>query len=282
MAWPAIKRPFTQDEFREYVETLSWLRWRPSKLVWHNTAAPSLAQWIVAGNADRAQGLVPGTTRINNLEHYFRDQNKWSGCPHLFVANDVIWEMNPLTAPGVHSPSFNTTAIGIEMIGDFDREDDDSGDGLSVKQNTIFATAILCSALGLEPSVNTIYLHKQDPRTTHDCPGSNIAKDRLSMIADVAALMNGGEHNPAEVAEVIATGKSDKTVPVERRGVTTHADLNLRRGPGVNNESRGALPKNTPLAILGEAKNKSTVWLSVRTPAGYTGWVAAQFVKQEN
>ena len=281
MVWPAIKRPFLQEEFRQYVATLSWLRWRPSKIVWHNTAAPSLAQWIKSANADRAQGLIPGTTRINNLENYFRYQNKWSGCPHLFIPNDFIWEMNSLTAQGTHSPSWNTTAIGIEMVGDFDREDDDSGDGLAVKQNTIFATAILCSVLGLDPSIS-IYLHKQDPRTTHDCPGKNIADDKLRMIAEVEQLMNGGEHDPAEVAAVIANGNVDKTIVAERRGITIASDLNVRRGPGVNNESIGSLPKRIPLIITDEAMNGSTTWFCVRTPAGYTGWVAAQYVKMEN
>ena len=281
MAWPAIKRPFLQDEFRQYVETLSWLRWRPSKIVWHNTAAPSLAQWIKSANDDRSRGLVPGTTRINNLENYFRYQNKWSGCPHLFIPNDFIWEMNPLTAQGTHSPSFNTTAIGIEMVGDFEREDDDVGDGLAVKRNTVFATAVLCSALGLEPSESVIYLHKQDPRTTHDCPGKDIAVDKIRMIGEVANLMNGGEHDPDEVAAIIATGASSKPPPIERRGVTIVSDLNLRRGPGVINESIGSLPKQVQLIITGEAKNQDTAWLCVRTPAGFTGWVAAQYVKQE-
>jgi hypothetical protein len=39
MAWPAVKREFTQESFRRYVAGLSWPSWRPSKIVWHNTAA---------------------------------------------------------------------------------------------------------------------------------------------------------------------------------------------------------------------------------------------------
>lgn len=283
MTWPAVKQAFVQDDFRRYVAGLSWSSWRPSKIVWHNTAAPTLAQWIKSADADRAAGRVPGTTRIQNLENFFRFDNHWSGCPHLFIANDFIWVMNPLTAPGVHSPSWNGTSIGIEMVGDFDREDDDAGEGLKVKQNTIFATAILCSALGLEPgsgsvdratgkTTGTIFLHKQDPKTTHDCPGKNIAQDKAQMIADVVDLMGGGEHDPH--ADVEAAPKP----AAERHGITTIGDLSFRRGPGVNNESTGSLAKGVSLAVLAEAQNGSSTWLQVRTPAGHIGWVSGRYV----
>lgn len=276
MTWPAVKQEFTQEHFRRYVAGLSWLSWRPSKIVWHNTAAPSASQWIKSANEDRAKGLVPGITRIRGLENYFKNEKGWSGCPHLFVANDLIWVMNPLTTPGVHSPSWNTTSIGIEMVGDFASEDDDAGEGLRVKRNTIFATSVLCSTLGLDPATS-IYLHKQDPRTTHDCPGKDIADDKNAMIAEVADLMSGGDHDPAGVAGVIAGLPPDPPSPV-RRGITTANGLNFRRGPGANNESTGELPKGTDISILSEAKNGTTIWLQVRTPAGFTGWVSGRYV----
>lgn len=289
MTWPAVKQSFVQDDFRRYVAGLAWSSWRPSKIVWHNTAAPSLAQWIKSADADRAAGRVPGSTRIGNLENFFRFDNHWSGCPHLFITNDFIWVMNPLTSPGVHSPSWNNTAIGIEMVGDFSSEDDDAGEGLKVKQNTVFATAILCSALGLDPTsgavghtdhsvAGTIFLHKQDWATSHDCPGKDIANDKAAMIADVADLMAGGEHDPAGVAAVIA-GDVPKPPSLIRHGVTTADDLNFRRGPGVNNESTGSLPKGVELTVLAEARNGSSTWLQVRTPAGHIGWVSGRYVQ---
>ena len=275
--WPAVKRGFSQEGFKDYVQSLVFGAWRPSKIVWHNTAAPSLAQWIKSAKADQAQGLTPGISRIKSLEKFFHDDNHWSGCPHLFVANDVIWVMNPLTAPGVHSPSWNSTSIGIEMIGDFSVEDDDSGEGLKVKQNTIFATAVLCSLFGLEPK-EAIFLHKQDPKTTHDCPGKNIAIDKLSMISAVSDLMAGGEHVPAETAHVIAGGEI-KQVPGDRLGTTTVDGLNFRRGPGVMNEATGQVPKGTQVTILDEARNGTSVWYKVRSPLGYIGWIAGKFVQ---
>jgi hypothetical protein len=282
--WPAVKRGFTPEAFRDYVASLPLSRWRPNKFVWHNTAAPSLQQWLKSSAEDKAQGLVPGQTRIGNLESFFKNNNGWSGCPHLFIAPDLIWVMNPLTAHGVHSPSWNDTSIGIEMIGDYNVENDEDGNGLAVKQNTILATAILCSAFGIEPSdgqvievrslrtVGTIFLHKQDPKTTHDCPGRHIADDKLEMISAVRELMTGGEHNP-DPAPPLTTPK---------HGTTIVGGLNFRSGPGVANKVLSVLPANVPLTILGEAANGDTTWLRVRTPLGYEGWVGSKYVKQES
>ncbi len=278
MVWPAVKRAFGQEDFRKYVEALPSSKWRPSMIVWHNTAAPSLQQWLVSAEKDRQAGLVPGITRIGNLEAFFRDNNHWSGCPHLFIANDAIWVMNPLTAAGVHSPSWNSISFGIEHIGDFDVESDDSGAGLAVKNNGVFATAVLCEVFGIDPT-NRIMLHKQDPKTTHDCPGSNMSVEKASMIASVENLLAGGEHNSDATASII-TGQAPPPPPEPWHGLTNIGNLNLRRGPGVMNESIGQLPKGLAVTVSSEAKNGTTAWLRVTTPAGYTGWVSGAFVER--
>ena len=281
MSWPAIKRNFTQEGFANYVKTLVWSRWRPTAIVWHNTAAPSLAQWIKSAKADEAAGFVGGSSRIRNLEVFFRDNNHWSGSPHLFIANDYIWVFNPLTDPGVHSPSWNHVALGIEMIGDFSKEDDDSGAGLAVKNNTIFATALLCSTLGIDPQ-SKIWLHKQDPKTTHDCPGKNIAVDKMEMIEDVADLMTGGEHEAFDTAAIIQ-GVANPHSPNRAtfQCITTVNQLAFREGPGVLNRAASYLPKGVTLTILDEAANGTTAWLKVKTPTGYIGWVAGKYVEKK-
>jgi hypothetical protein len=53
--------------------------------------------------------------------------------------------------------------------------------------------ATLCAVIGLDPA--TIKLHKEDPATTHDCPGKNVKK--AEVIAEVQALImarHGGGH----------------------------------------------------------------------------------------
>lgn len=275
MSWPAVKRAFTQEEFRAYVAGLAWPAWRPRMVVWHNTGAPTLAQWHQTAEQDVAAGRVPGTTRINNLETYFQHDQGWSGAPHLFIDDLHIWVFNPLTAPGVHSPSWNAFSFGFEMVGDFDKEDADTDAGLKVKKNCIFATSVLCAAIGIQD----IRLHKEDPKTTHkDCPGRTMADDKQVMIDEVFGLFSGGEHGHDAVSVGIGAAPASSPAPA-RSGIVTANHLNFRRGPGVENESTGELMKGMPVVIVGEALNAGSGWLQVRTPAGYTGWVSGKYVK---
>ena len=174
---------YTPDEFDSYCHALTWAAWRPSFIVLHNTAAPSLAQ--------RPNGLTK--QHILNLEKYYRDEQGWSAGPHLFVDDKQIWVFTPLTVSGVHSPSWNKVALGVEMLGDYDKDDFDSGRGLKVQQNTVAAFATLCAVLGLDP--DTTRLHKEDPLTTHACPGKNVSKPKfIQAVKDLLAERHGGEH----------------------------------------------------------------------------------------
>jgi hypothetical protein len=281
--FPFENKAYNRERFQAYVKTLAWHGWRPSKIVWHNTAAPSMRQWIEKADEDFKANRVPGISRMKSLENFYQNNQGWNGGPHLFVApgtsayEPLIWVANPLTAKGTHSPSFNTTSIGIEMVADFDKESDESGPGLQVKNLTIFATAILCDALGLDP-FRSILLHKEDPKTDHDCPGVNIAKDKDKMISEVMSLMDGGDHDEKATSAVIS-GKPIEA-PKEWTGETIVKDLNFREGPGVSTRSKGSMPKGTRLTILGSAKNVNDVWLKARTPAGYIGWVSGRYIKE--
>lgn len=179
-----VGQSFTPDTFDAYCHGLKWLAWRPTFIVLHNTASPSLA--------DRPAGLTH--QHILNLETFFRDKQKWSAGPHLFIDDHQIWAFTSLNVSGVHSPSWNKQTIGIEMLGDYNKEDFNSGRGLAVQKNTIAAIATLSAVLGLDPS--TMKLHKEDPKTTHDCPGKTVVK--ASVIAQVSALIalrHAGEHS---------------------------------------------------------------------------------------
>jgi N-acetylmuramoyl-L-alanine amidase len=139
---------------------LQFTEWRPQFVVLHNTASPKLSEWHA----------VSGDQRMKNLEDFYKNQQKWSAGPHLFVADDLIWTFTPLTMSGVHSPSWNSVAWGVEMVGDYNVEP--FGD--EVFNNAVSSLAALHSLLGLDP--NTLRLHKEDPQTTHDCPGKNVSK----------------------------------------------------------------------------------------------------------
>lgn len=279
MTWTAIVRQgLTLPQLQGHIATLGFNIWKPSLIVWHNTAAPTLAQWRQSAAQDKAAGRAPGISRINNLEAYFRDQQKWSSGPHAFVADDLVWLFTPFTKKGTHSPSWNGISIGIEMVGDFDHEDDDSGAGLQVRKNTVALTAMLCEKLGLDPQ-NAIRLHKQDPKTTHDCPGKDVAQDMQAMIGEVLEYMgHGGEtdgHYPDDAKSTI-TLQLDGVVA----GVAENDWLNMRSKSSASGAFVAKLKNGTKLTVINEVMNGSTRWFYVKTAAGQQGWVAARYVKE--
>src|SRR4051812_40342400 len=184
MGWKGIVGlSCTQDGFDKYCHSLTWPAWRPSFIVLHNTSVPTLDQ--------RKDGFTK--QHILNLEAFYRDEQKWSAGPHLFVDDKQIWVFTPLTVSGVHSPSWNKLALGVEMLGDYEKEAFDSGRGLKVRKNAVAALATLCGVLGFD--TQTIRLHREDPLTTHACPGKNVRK--LEVIQEVQDLVLGrhpGEH----------------------------------------------------------------------------------------
>lgn len=183
-AWKGIVgQSFSPAKFSTYCQNLTWNAWRPSFIVLHNTASPSLAQ--------RPSGLT--AQHIKNLETFYRDQQKWTAGPHLFIDDKQIWVFTPLTLSGVHSPSWNKVALGIEMLGNFESESFSTGRGLKVRNNTIAAIATISSMLGLDPQ--TLRLHREDPATTHACPGKHVKKmEIIQAVHEAMIKASPGEH----------------------------------------------------------------------------------------
>ncbi len=167
---------FNSEGFESYCRSLKWTTWQPSFITLHNTAVPNLKQ--------RPKGLT--AQHIQNLVGFYRDQQHWSAGPHLFIDDLQIWVFTPLTSPGVHSPSWNNLSIGIEMLGDYATESFTSGRGLAVRKNAVSAIASLCKVLQMDPTL--LRLHKEDPKTTHICPGKNVIKSEI--ITEIQLKMN--------------------------------------------------------------------------------------------
>lgn len=178
---------FTPEDFDHYVQQLHFGTWRPQLVVLHNTASPRLSQWH----------SVPGHQRMENLAHFYRDTQKWSAGPHLFVADDLIWAFSPLTTSGVHSPSWNRISWGVEMVGDYSTEPFTSGAGAKVRDNAVSALVTLHAVMGLDS--HSLKLHKEDPKTTHNCPGKNVDKqDIIQRVHDGLVARYAGEHTPGQ------------------------------------------------------------------------------------
>jgi hypothetical protein len=164
-----IGQAFTPASFQDYVAGLSWEKWQPEFIVLHHTEDPSLAS--------RPAGLTK--QHILDLVSYYRDAQPgekpaWSAGPHLFVDDDKIWVFTSLTEPGVHANSWNNRTLGIEMLGDYQRESFDTGRGAQVKALSVAAVAILSQALNLDPE--TMMFHRENGETPHHCPGDNVNK----------------------------------------------------------------------------------------------------------
>lgn len=268
--WPADKRFMTPDQFREHVAQLDFTSWRPIGIVWHNTAEPNLRRWHD----------FPRLHWMTGLESYYKGLG-WNGGPHLFCddGSDGIGLFNPLNRRGTHSPSFNAQYIGIEHVGDYNVEDDDTGAGLKVKTNGIIATAILCARLGIPVDGDHIKLHKEDPRTDHDCPGKNMARDKDKSIQAVLEYMgSGGDHGP-DWGHVIDIPVGPKPA-VTRTGIVTEDGLNIRSISSPSGLIVGILNKGDKVSIVSDAMNGASKWLCIERPHSSVAWVNAKFVSE--
>jgi hypothetical protein len=185
MSFLAEPKGYTPTEFAAFVESLEWNGWRPKFVTLHNTAVPTLAEWLDSGHAAQQ--------RIEGQRHYERDILHWHSGVHLFVAPNLIWNLCDLSDAGVSVSCWNHLTLGIEMIGDFATEAFDAGPGAQVRDNAVAAMAILHRKLGLRPDryrvgVSGLHFHKECSRDHHDCPGRNVVK--ADVVARVLARMD--------------------------------------------------------------------------------------------
>ena len=162
--FPVIGRPLMVDQIRRYVRA-SQPTWAAGVTI-HHTSSPSLAQ--------RPQGLLE--QHVRNLRSYYMGLG-WSAGPHFFIDEDQAWAFSPLAKPGVHAKSFNRSHVGIEMLGDYDREDPWSGRGLQVLTQAGLVVGEILRCLNLPK--DAVNFHRDDPRTSKSCPGSRIEKSQF-------------------------------------------------------------------------------------------------------
>ncbi|HRQ87337.1 MAG TPA: peptidoglycan recognition family protein [Bacteroidia bacterium] len=222
MSFANVGKRWSTVSFPLYLKTLTRPSWAKSVTI-HYTAAPSLAQ--------RPHGFT--AQHIENIRDYYRKTLGWSRGPHLFTDEDDIFGMTPLTMPGTHAVSFNSSSLSIEGLGNYDTEDPKSGRGLAVMLTTASTTRALLDWLGLKASRETVLFHRFDPRTTKTCPGTKVLHDWfLSLVVE------------AKPGELLATAEPDtggpdsvETVPLvdyvaQRTGRSIAELAKLLRGEG--------------------------------------------------
>lgn len=253
------------EEFVSYLRGLNFSSWRPSGIVLHNTASPTLDQWWNGGTSPEQ--------RMKNLRDYYENDMGWSAGPHAFIDGQSWWIFTDFNVKGVHSPSWNGTRLGIEMVGDYDTESDESGMGAKVMDQTVALFGEVLGFFGWDCNGDIIKLHKEDPKTDHDCPGSNIDKD--DFLDDVTNYMgDGGDHGDWPQLPRIGTV----------HGLAAGDKLNVRATASSSAPIIGSAENGDQLTITTEAWNGSTQWLrcQVGTNIGpdlaLFGWVSAAYV----
>ena len=161
-----VNKKLNISDFANYLQTVSFTSWKPTGVTVHHTWNPNLT--------NRPSGL--NAAHILNLKAYY-ESLKWSSGPHIFVDDNGVWLFSPLTQKGTHAKSFNSTTIGIEMLGNFDIEDPYSGRGAKVTANALQVVRLLQQKLGFKD--DRILFHRDDKLTDKSCPGKLLTKSKF-------------------------------------------------------------------------------------------------------
>lgn len=204
--WPGFNpTPYTREAFLAHVAATDFSQWGkspyaqgnklPKFLTLHNTSMPTLKMWVESGTLHDA--------RLQNLETYYAGMG-WHAGPHGFISRNFINGFSQLNLPGVRASCFNAASIGLEMCGDFDSEPFDSGDGAMVRDNAVFAAAVLHNKLGWDPAhfvlgQSGLHFHRECARDNHACPGGLVHKP--DVVARIQAEM-ARQKLPAPAAAV--------------------------------------------------------------------------------
>jgi hypothetical protein len=199
MTYLATPKNYTQAQFKAFVDDLVWTNWKPKFITLHNTASPTLSQW---GDTEGKR-----LQRVENLNAMYKNVDHWHSAVHLFCDQyeDGIWNACSLTQDGVSVSCWNTVTLGIEMVGNYALESENtyknapaiddwnSAAAKVVYDNAVFAMAVLHKKLNLDPGLyqeNTsgLHMHRECTRDGHLCPGGQVNKAKV--VQDVIAKMN--------------------------------------------------------------------------------------------
>jgi hypothetical protein len=184
MGFSNVGEVWTPDEFRDYLETIDPPAWARA-ITLHHTGSPDLAA--------RPDGFSPQL--VENMRHYYAETREWSSGPHLFIDDDQCWGMTALDEIGVHAGSFNSYAVGIEVLGYYDEGKDDpfNGRGGNCWDTAFQISAALLDWMGLAVDSSTVLFHRDEPNAGKTCPGTRVLK---TWAIEKIIMVNAGRFLP--------------------------------------------------------------------------------------
>ncbi len=192
MSFKNVGKVWSRQSFVPGIAKPAWVK----GITLHHTGAPSLAT--------RPHGLT--IQHVENIQDFYKTKRGWSSGPHLFIDEDQIFGMTPLHERGIHATSFNSTHIGIEVLGEFDSERHDTGRGMECWLTAAYAIIALRRAWGPLP----LNLHRDDPRTNKTCAGKPVTVAWIETLVDLASDEHPSFPRRATLEETLGS----KLIPV--------------------------------------------------------------------
>lgn len=157
-----IGRSLTIPQWLDYVAKYQFGQLKPSKVVLHHTWRPTIQQWR-------------GLASMQGMQRYYAGKG-WTSAPHIYVGPDGIWLFTPLKDIGIHAGTGNGSlragwySIGVEMVGDYDRERP-SG---AIWDATKAVLGGLAKRLSIAPETLIAFHRDYSPKS---CPGWAVTKE---------------------------------------------------------------------------------------------------------
>ncbi len=184
-----LRKKVTPDEILKAVKDSPW---KAKGVVLHNTWLPGLKMvedYLAGSNRNGKNPKAKKYTEGQLIDNWWVSYKRmnWAAGPHLFIFPTGIFVATPLSQRGTHSPSFNGTHYGVEMIGEYDTEELP----FTIKKLTGDALQALFKGMGIVATDTTLKFHGEDPRTSHKgCPGKN-ARNKSMWLEMVNGVKNG-------------------------------------------------------------------------------------------
>lgn len=274
------------NEFKNWISSKKVSR-KVTRLQVHHTYLPCYAQWP-----------EDELTRQKNMKDYHVN-NKWGDIAQHFTIfpNGKIVTGRSLESTPIGITGWNTSAICIEIYGNFDKETMKD----EQKEAVITLYGELCKKFNLTPSSDTIRCHSwftsggtylggySPSKSAKTCPGTKFTKAFGGLVNNYGNTKDSFEKYFYPVIKKYINGSTNCTTNVNTNNVTNSwkngdynckvkatANLNLREGRGTNYPVIYTIPKGTTFT-LGYVLNN---WGSTWDFKGKVGYICCDYIEK--